>query len=285
MRLTTKIVLGIIATIFLISIISIVCFSINYEKLIAEEELNTEDIKMTSIDIPPYKFIMLNMESNDDFIYYPGTLDIHPLMDENEKKKWPFPNAGEKDKLIVTEVLKPNIRQVLSGDTLKLFLKPTDKMLRGAKDRRMYHLDSEVNMLLFTDSDINIINNIQFISVNIKDITANSIRVGSHGKTWLQNCTVNTFNPAIDDKSESFLMIRNLSIDNSKIDVLNCRFVEDNELNINNSKIETGNLYGYTNNKIIIPSNTFKKINHVKKSDERALNVEILSDTVQFIFP
>lgn len=284
MRLTTKIVLGIITAIFLTSIISIVCLSINDEKPIADEELNSENIKMTSIDIPPYKFITLDMENNDN-IYFTGTLNFHPLMDENEKKQWPFPDAGDKNKLLVTEELKSNIRQVLSGDTLKLFLKPSDDMMERKRESRMHYMDSKIDMFLFTDSEINLKNDISFISVKMNDIKTKSINVNSYGEVRLQNCTIDTINPIGKDNNESFLSIRNLYIDNSKIDILNWKLVGDNELNISNSKIEIGNFCGYTNKKIVIPPNTFKKINHVKKSDESALNIEILSDTVQFIFP
>ncbi|MFV0417495.1 MAG: hypothetical protein ACK5KT_02025 [Dysgonomonas sp.] len=284
MRLTTKIVLGIIAAFFLINIIIIVCLSINYERPITDKELRQEDIKMASIDIPPYKVITLDMESNDN-IYFTGTLNIHPLIDENEKKKWPFPDAGEKNKLLITEKLKPNIRQVLAGDTLKLYLKPSDDMMERKRDSRMYHTDSKIDLFLFTNSDINFKNNIFFISVNVNDITANSVNISTGGKVQLQNCNIDTVNPIVRDNNESFFFVRNLNIDNSRIDILNCKFMEDNELNINNSKIGTGNFSGYTNQAIVIPSNTFKKINLVKQPDERAVNIEILSDTVQFIFP
>lgn len=109
--------------------------------------------------------------------------------------------------------------------------------------------------------------------------------MNTYGEVQLQNCTIDTINRIVKDDNEPLLSIRNLHIDNSRIDILNCKFSEDNELNISNSKIETGNFYGYTNQAIVIPSNTFRKINLVKKSEERALNIEILSDTVQFIFP
>lgn len=285
MRLTTKIVLGIIAAIFLISIITIICLSINNGRSSIDEEAMTENTKMTSIDISTHKFITLDMEHNDNNVFFSGTLDFHPLLDENEKEKWPFENAGEKNKLIVTEELKPNIRQVLAGDTLKLFLKPFDKMMSKKRNARMYYVESKIKMILFHEGDINLKNNISFISVNINDINTNSMNLSSPGEIRLQNCTVDTINPSIRKNDESFFLSRHLSINNSKIDILNFKFVGNSELNLNDSKIETGNFYGYTNKKLTIPANTFKKINHIKEAGEKSLELEIFSDTVQFIFP
>lgn len=286
MRLTTKIVIGIIATIFLASFIYIFYKAATQEKPVS---FDISSIKYTSIDIPPYKKVTVEIDPDGEYKiensrhYYNFYGDISIFSTDEKWDSLPHPDAGKKDKLLVAEGLKPYIRYVLDNETLKLYINPTDSLIKQWTEGRMYHSTSLIKMMIFTDSSsLDIQSNMDKIDISANHLNSDQMKIETKSGNILVNyCTTNSLTARIGNGFKS------LTINHSKMKELNVHNENfDFDWNITDSKIETANLSGYTGKQISIYPNSFKKVNIIKRGDEQSsFNIKIFADTAQLVFP
>lgn len=287
MRLTTKIVIGVIATIFLASFIYIFYEAATYKKPVP---FDIKSLKYTSIDIPAYKKITLEIDPDGEqktdnrnhyYALY-GDISIYSI---NEKwENLPHPDAGKKDKLLITEELKPYLRYTLDGETLKLYIKPTNKLVKQWVEGNTHHSTSLIKMMVFVDSSsFDIQSNMERIDISAHHLHADQMGIRTiNGHIGIHYCSTNSLTARIDNHG-----YKNLLIDHSEIKELNVHNENSYfDWNITESKIETANLSGYTGKNISIYPNTFKKVNLIRTGDNNnSINIKLFTDTTQLVFP
>ena len=188
MRLTTKITLGIILSIFVISLIFIISLSV----IDGENRSNVNVIELpqdnkTGIELSAFKTIIIDEGTSglQENFSYNLISDFRPILEKNSP-----------DMLYIPEVLKDYVSVNTLKDTLtiKLYLNDLGKKYKNEK-YRIQHI-SEIN-LHFNVSEMDIINKMKNSSINIKNIETDSIKIDSYGNIFIDSCKVQFIEPNV----------------------------------------------------------------------------------------
>lgn len=268
MRLTTKITLGIIGTIFLLSIIAIIYLSSTYDGKKEDKWAYRIEGKQINVDVENYKSVFLELnsdilENNGIFYRMEGSITLSPVTNSNTKNKLYFP-----------EGLKPYLKTSVQDGNLKIALN-VDELLKEEENRRIKGID----LLLYSDSSVNITNNIPGLATKLLNMNAEDICIEQYaGSIILENCVFASVSPLIRSNG-SFKML------NSKSKVLDIDLDYMRSWNIEKSEIDILNLKSSEQRKATLSKKEIKEVNWYPKTGKARLNIELSSDSAKIIFP
>ena len=277
MRLTTKIVIGFILSIFILALGFIIGFSLtgrvdygwNSEKLSISQE------NIISIDVEAYKTIWMDSEPNmcNEYNVYPeGTISIKPVTVPNEENK-----------LFLPKELTQFIDMVSSNDTLIIRFKIKDLYDKYAENiSRNKHLSSRIggfNLSVHTNT-VDIISNLSGIKTDVRNIETDKIKINTSGDIYIDSCQADIIEPYIRGNRKKF------ELKNSQVKELNTDLdCMANNWKVENCDIEVENLTGNGTHNIVLPKSKAKVLTWIPKNKNAALNVTLYGDTARIVFP
>ena len=269
MKLTTKIILGFLLTVFLSALIFIIGFSFtdrkNYSRQFSIVIKMPQD-NITGIELPPFKTILIDevvVESKD--LNYALTADCSLLFDS-------APVNSDPEMLFIPGVLKDFISINSSNDTLIVRLNLRDWVEKYGNDEHEYQTISGVN-LHFNVSNFDIITYNKILPIKIKNIETDSIKISSYGNIDIDSCNTQFIDP------QSMNDYCKLSITNSNIKRLNLDLDNMRHWNIENCNIEEEYITASGRHDIIQYPNESSIINWIPKNKNSELNIKIQGET------
>ena len=271
MRLTTKIVLGIFLSIFLLILGFIIIFSftdkVNYGNS-GTHELTISQESIVSRDVAPYKTILLETEWEDEYNAQPcGTIYVRPIT-----------IPSEENKLILSEELAEFTDIVSLNDTLIIRLKMKELNDRYSISEYIYTKIDGVDFYVHTNA-VDIKTDLSGIDIDIRGIKTDKIKINASGKLNIEDCQANIIEPYMEGYRRAFSLknsqIKELKMD---LDIMDSWIVE-------NSDIEVENLTGSKTHSVQLSKNEAKVVNWIPKNEDAKLNVTLLGDTARIVFP
>jgi hypothetical protein len=276
MKLTTKIVTGIIISIFLLSIGVIIGISfIDIEKYrqsytgVSLPRISQENI--ITVEVEPYQTIMVDKElMNDKRDFNPfGTILIKPI------------NEGEKNKLFLPEELLRFTDITSSNDTLIIRLK-MDELYeqhypnKETKSGILYALDG-ANFFIHSNT-VDVICNMYGIELDIRNMETDRIKINTYDDVTIDSCHTNLIKPTMS-KGGRFLL-KNSQVKELNIDLDQIGY----GWQIENCDIEVENLTGSGKHRTDLAMSEAKSMNWLPKSKDAQLTVTLHGDTAKVIF-
>ncbi|MDR2679751.1 MAG: hypothetical protein LBC47_02950 [Tannerella sp.] len=275
MRTTTKIITGIILSIFVISLTFITGFSFTDRKNYHRWNNSAVDIPQdskTGIDTEPYRVIVLEREKHEQVqgrFYHIFAGDNCGLFLNSVTAE------TEKNKLFIPEVLLDFVSAKTCSDTLTVTINVEALSEKYAKGERSVISFTGINLYLHT-SRVDVVNKLLEIPTVIRNIETDTVKVSSGGHIHIESCTARVIKPL---KSRSF------KINDCKIDELNIDLdLVTGNWNVENCTVGTENFTGGGNHSIILTKDESKKINWIPKNKKAKLNVTLPGDTTQFVY-
>ena len=208
MRLTTKIIIGVVLSIFMLSLFHIIFFSFTkrryYERKNLEVSMMISQVEKDSLATDAYRVIVIEAESIDEKNVYYAILNN----DQCGLLINPAKNADEKNKLIFPKELSRFISTTTNLDTLTVKIK-TNEMIKNylethdivtKTDNVRYILNyvyfSGFNLFLNT-SNVNVINKVADLQTKIDSLETDTIKVLSDGKIDITLCKADYIEPAL----------------------------------------------------------------------------------------
>jgi hypothetical protein len=273
MRLTTKIVLGIIAAVFLIATGYICYLSLSYD---GEKETGVMLTgETTGIDISGQKVIEIYADTipknyqRRNFVLFDGLISIQPVTKEEDKGMMYMPKQL-KEYMEITTLHDRIILHVKTAELLADHYKneiPEPTLIRG------------VNFTIYTDSSINVISRLCYLKALAQNLKVESISIDLlRADLYIENCEADTITPAIRDWG-SFVM------KNSRTKVFNADLDYLFDWRIEQCDIDAENLTGSGNHNVVIPATECRVMNWNPKNEKASLNVSLGSDTARVVFP
>ena len=277
MKLTTKIVLGIIISIFLLSFVFIICISfIDKENDMFNPNSRFKSISqenIISVDIEPFKtvFIYEELEQKRRNIFPGGTVTLQPVINENEKNK-----------ILLPEELLKFTGITSSNDTLFIWLKMDEvyeqheESISAIEKRGMAYALDGFNFYLHTNL-VDIVCDIDKIKIDIQNIKTDIINVRSFGEISIDSCQANL----IETYSRHW---KTTLIKNSKVKELSIDLDVIKNWKTEGCEIEILNLTGSGKHSVLFTENTTKVTNWIPKNKEAQLMVTLHGDTARIVF-
>ena len=275
MRLTTKIIIGIILSILLISMAFIASLSFSDKKNFKRSssynvELSQNNI--TGIELSSFNTIVIDEVpyESEEYKYYISN-DCHVYFDSITEKDDP-------DMMFIPESFKDFVLTDFHGDTLKIKL---DKHGIGNKYKSEEHRHHSILGLniSFRVSKIDIINNVQNLSVNVSNIETDSIKIISYDDIIIKSCKAQYIAPILKTNHKK------LEITNSEAKRVNLDIDDIRNWNIENCNIEEQYITGSRKHHITQHRKESGIINWIPKNNNAELNINVKGDTTQIIFP
>jgi len=271
MKLTTKIVLGIIAAIFLLSLIFIIGFSftdrVNENNERPDDDISQENI--TPVEVKPYKTIWLDeTRMSDEYNVHPtGNFKFRPLI-----------NPEDENKLFLPEELLQFADFISSNDTLIIRLKTKeihDKYSEKKNEKK--YLIRQISGFNFSANinAVNVISNLD-IKIDVKNITTDKISINTRGEIVIDSCKADIIEPITNCK---------LKLKNSQVKELNIDLDVMGNFEVENCNIEVENLTGGKYHHVQQPKSEARTVNWLPKNKEARLQVLLLGDTARIVFP
>lgn len=275
MRLTTKIILGIIGGIFAISLLFIIGFSFTERGRFKPLSFDTPPIEYplggaTNIEIDAFKVVCINYEQPDadNRSYVPATLTIEPI-----------PEGESEQKLMVSEKMKDYMEVYTVNDTLMITL-GLDRLLKEfqASDtvkilRQMTVLSGA--LLHLQTQFVDVVNNASSVDVKIANIKADLIKINSMN-IRIDSCEATSVSPF----GKGSFMIRNSTVHSLNVDLDNI-----GSWTVENCNIQEENLTGSNQHSVLISKKEAKALNWLPKNKDARLHTEIQGgESVKLIF-
>lgn len=278
MRLTTKIVIGIILLIFILSISFIVIFSFtdrrNYNTYY-DSGVSISKEKMIVKEVKPYKTIKLDVSPEEQrYMRLIGELRIEPITNESERNKISIPEELSE----FTEIDS-------SGDTLIIRISSYERiyekfLYEKKKSEMIIRVLSGVTILAHTDV-VDVLNNSGGINVNVSNIETDSIKINTRSEINIQNCKSNFVEPLMNNGYEM------LRIRNSQIRELNINLDIIWNWEVLDCDVERENLIGSGHHSTRMIKSKDRNVNvyWLPKNKDARLQVTFEGDTAQVTFP
>ena len=285
MRLTTKIIAGIILSIFLLSLLFIIGYSFtdrkNYNLSFANHTINIPQEDKTGIDIEPFRVLVFKVEQSDidNRFYYNFTNEKNGLFIH------PATTPDEENKLFIPEVLNDFISIQTSNDTLTIKIKFDEvrekyaKMNEALEKRQLPGVGygiyvSGVNLYLHT-SNINVINKLNDIQTQIINMKTDSVKIYSSGDINIDSCKAAVMEPNTN---------RKLTVKNSEAKTIYMDLDRTRKWNIDGCVIEEQNVTGSGRHDITFHRNETGKINWYPKNENAELNLKFKGNAAQITY-
>ena len=272
MKLTTKIVLGIIISIFLLSmgfIIGLSFIDMGKYELHNQNVSNVSQGNIITISVEPYQTIRIDKTTeNSDIINFftYGTIQLKPVINEKDKNKLSMPE----ELLRSTDITSSN-------DTLIIQIN-TDKLYEQYKKEVNWQVIEDINYFLYTNT-VDVICNLSGIKVDIRNMETERIKINTYGDINIDSCQTNLIEPYMN-KGRKFLLknsqVKELNIDLDKI---------GSTWLIENCNIDVENLTGSGNHRTNLSKSEAKTMNWIPKNADARLTVNLQGDTAKVMFP
>ena len=285
MRLTTKIITGIILSIFILSILHIIAYSFtdrkNFKWSFPGHSIKLPQTDKTGMNIESYKVIVLESEESIYYYWFANEegLFIQPALTNDEENKFFIPEAL--NDFISTQTNNDTLIIKINFDEVMEKYSTIDEALKKRQISGIQYAISVSGFNLYLHaSNVNVINKLNDIQTRISNIKAESIKIYSTGDVVIDSCKVNVIEPVLEPS------YRKLTIENSIVKVLNLDLDRMGTWNINNCNIETSNFTGSGRNNDITLSQPekFGRINWLPKNKDAELNIILKGDTAQISF-
>ena len=269
MRLSTKITLGIMGGVFLISLLFIIGFSFTDRKnsVRQDRQVTISQDNLVPIEIGEFKTVSIDYlsEKSGHDIYIDGCLFVKPTATESNKQE-----------LLVSEEVRKYINTLTTNDTLfiRFDWKQMNKDLANANGSSSFRVVHDVNYYLNT-SVVDIISNTDMVKINIQDIKTDHIKVCTTEEILINSCEAVSVTPSGN----------NFKIQNSTIHTLNLDLDKVRGWNVENCSIQEENLTGSGNHRNTISKSETKVMNWIPKDKDARLNLEIVGgEPARFTF-
>jgi len=277
MRLTTKIIIGFILSVFLISLMFIIGFSFtdrkNYQGISNVNTINLPQDNKTSINVALKHTIVFECEefnAENEYSYAFANNECGLYLS-------PATTKEEENKLFVPEVLSDFITTNTQDDTLFVRVKINELVKKYEKDKK-HTFFSGVNFNLYTNN-VHIINKLGGVPTEIRRIETDSITIISYENILIESCKADVVEPIIRNGH------RKLTINNSNIRKLYLdldygyhRYIERSNNNITEEYISGSQRHDFT-----YGLNNSDKIIWQPKNKDAKLNITLQGDTTQII--
>lgn len=270
MRLTTKIVAGIILSFFLLTITYIIAMSFTDRKDAYEHRISSES--KIGLEVKPYKTVKITCEPHESegFFNLFGAFILQPKTTDDEANKLFIPE--ELSRFVVVES---------SGDTLVINVKMQEIKKayfdnKALRSNRLFGADFN----LYT-TDIDVISDLPEVNIIVKNIETDQIKLNTSSYTLIENCKADLVEPSVSGRWKM------LEVKNSHIKNLVMDFDKIGEWTLtNNTTIEVGNFTGSKDNsKMQFSNQTIRAINWHPKSKDSRLTVTLPGDTARITLP
>ena len=278
MRQTTKIIIGIISSIFALALFFLIGFSCserrNWEGFgtpsFSVSQENRIEIETGSFRTVSFEVLGLGHPS-DSPVYLSGELCIRPVSEESGKQS-----------LSVPEEVKEYLKLSIFGDTLLVSIdqeaicrkiKTEYKPDENHKSKRL-HLIKGLNLFLNT-SIVDVINKTNF-QMTVQDQKTDRVKLRSNSEISIVDCDITDLQFANN--------WRMTTIKNCKIRNLNLDLDETKNWRAENSEIHTGNLSGGSRHDNVFPKGMVKEINWYPKHNDARLNLSLEGDSAKIVF-
>jgi len=278
MRLTTKIVIGIILSLLLLCLTLIIGYSFTDRK-----NYQGNYYSMQSIDIPQTDKTEVDLESYRVVVFMEQTNDKSRFSTwySSQANGLFIQTATEKNKLVIPEALKNFVSTQTNEDTLTVKIKMDEFLeLYGYKDEAFEKgtksgskesiTISGLSIRLHTEN-VNVINKLRGIKTQIDNLETDSIKIYASGEIVIDACKANVIEPLSRQK---------LSVTNSSAKAINLDLDQVSNWSIKDCDIEVQNMTGSKRSYYITLTETEKsKINWAPKNKDAELNIRIKGET------
>ena len=275
MRLTTKIIIGAILSVFLISVVFIISISFSGKKnsnrsKIYNIELSQNNI--SGIELSPFNTIII------DAVPYESDKNFFSISDDCHIYFNSITEQDNSNAMFIPESFIDFVSTATYGDTLSIKLDLFGIGNKYKSDENKVHYISGLN-INFRVSKIDVINNMWNLNINAKNLETDSIKINSDGDISIDNCKAQYIEPVL--KSNHF----KLNITNSEAKKVHLDLDYLQNLSIKNSNIEEEYMTGSRTRHITWQRNESGKINWVPKDANAELIIKIQGEPTQIIFP
>lgn len=272
MRLTTKIVLGIIVGMFLISLLFIIGFSFSDRRHFSySHPTNRTEVEQKMIDFPIEDFntiVLKNSETEPPYqIYFAGELSISANHEIDEEQG-----------LSIPQEIKEFFTVTHSNDTMTIAF-DREKACLHFKPKEVNSNYTEVvgiNINLIS-SKVDVINELENFNLVVKGISTDHIKLLSRGRILVEDCTAMTVSPIQHSHNE--FRIKNSTVENLNIDLdhISDWYVDDCE-------IKCGNITGGGYHGCDISKRFAHEVNWYPKNKDAHLEPKLQGDSLKIVF-
>ena len=271
MRLTTKIIVGIISFIFLFSLIFIIGFSFSdrTEKRnfnVDQGSISRENKKEIELDF--FKTVLIDYLNDTDGhnILPKGTISIRPL------------SGNEKNKLIVSEEMNSYLTLNISNDTLIILFdrKKLYEKYRLDKEYPQYkyiHTSIEGAEMTLQSNYVDIISNLNQLEIEVKNIKTNHIKVNAFA-TIIDSCEAISVSPY---NQQRFIL------KNSKVEELNIDLDFISNWSVEKCELTRKNITGSGKKSTNLNKYESMELNWLPKDRKATLNLTLYGDTSRIV--
>jgi hypothetical protein len=268
MRLTTKIILGIIGGIFSLALLLIIGFSFSDRKdfnSFSENRRTISQENVVPIEIGEFKTVRMSYSDNvnpEIRPFFQGTLSINPTSEEDAKQKLSAP-----------EELIKYINTSIVNDTLFIRFDQEQMHKDFASQKNEYLQINGMTIQLHTQA-VDIENTIRGMEVDIRDVKTNHIKVRAN-RVFINSCEATSVTPIGSDE---------LRIRNSTMHSLNIDLDETRNWTVENCTIQEENLTGSGNNRNTISKSEAKVMNWIPKNSDARLDLHLSGEPAKLVF-
>ncbi|WP_029906818.1 hypothetical protein [Prevotella sp. 10(H)] len=277
MRLTTKIVLGIIIAVFVIAI-SYICYtSLNYDEnmkrgfSLGEEMVEMDVLAQGAVEIRSEIFSEEYRKKHDMSDFYKCCDGNIEIKQSNDK--------AQIGKIFVPKKLKEYVSYSTENKKLIIDVKIQSLIddLQESEEKESYIND--MNFIVYVDSLVNVSSNITGIRASAKDLDAREINLDVTGADLeIINCTADIVRPLIRNWGR-------FTMKDSKTAALDIDLDHLHNWTIDKCDIDTENLTGSRDYYINLPKSECKVMNWNPKNENASVRVTLGSDTAKIMFP
>jgi hypothetical protein len=270
MKLTTKILLYIILSIFFISIAIIIGFSFSGKQdfsFSVQHHIKIPETGMAIIEVEPYTVVVIDKKLSDSEMNF-----VVSQQENNWLNVSPASNSAEENQLLLPEGFRNFISVATVNDTLTVTLNADSLLEVYNREVKHYAFLSDFNLVLHP-SKVDIINRLYHLPIEVSDFETDIMKIKNNGNIFIKGCNVQIFEPIVSGE---------LEISDSKINSLNLDLDHIHAWDFANSEIETLNFTGGSNiSRAILSKGDVKKVNWLPKNKSAKLQIEIPGDTTQ----
>lgn len=277
MKLTTKIIGGVMLLVILITVAFIAYLS---QSKYAKEGNQNYDVMISSdmesihrgegISTILFEDVPLEDERS---VFFTGSIHLVPVSKSDEQSKVELPS-----------MLRPYIEEFVKGDTLVLRIKTKELIIALSNDPDgRFPSVGGLNFNVFVDtSSIGIKNNLRYdMNLDMRGVKCDNVALNVSARVIsVDSCNIKSLTVANITNMGCRFDARNSTIKTLNVDLDN---ITDRV--IENCNIDIENLTGSSIHRISVTKGECKEMNWVPKNEDASLRIFDLSDTVRIVFP
>ena len=281
MRPTTKIIFGVIASIFILSLSFIIGFSFSERRHYTGHYHTANRISIPQenpigVNLDPHRVIVIEEDYTGvrfEDENKPGTARINMYL-ESGCLSVIHKTSEMDDKLYFPEALIGCIATKMNDDTLTIQLKYSELLGKYDKGDSLNYISfSGIDLDLHT-SIVNIVNRVPRCIVKVNTVETDSIQIDSRGEVLIESCKANFI----------YTLFSKLTVKNCVVKTILLDLDHRGSWKIEKSDIEFQNFTGSGQHNITQYRNESSTINWYPKNAKAELNIKVPGDTTQIVF-